>query len=339
MIEVSSLSKYYGEFCAVRDLTFSVDQGQVVGFLGPNGAGKSTTLRILAGFLGATTGDVKIAGHSLRDDPLRAKENIGYMPETSPLYPEMRVAEYLRFRAELKRVDRRKRDDAVDGVIDDTSLEEVRDVLIAELSKGFRQRVGLADALVASPPVLLLDEPTAGLDPNQIRDFRALVARRAEKHTIFVSTHILSEVEATCSRCIVIARGEMVASGSIDEVKRLRRPSGIRLRVRGARDAIESKIRRVEGVREVTAADTTTTETRTFEVAFANALAGDAVTEEIVRALASDNFGVLEVHPIVPSLEQAFSELTVDEASLAATRATSPATKSTPSAKKKKARR
>lgn len=339
MIEVSSLSKYYGEFCAVRDLTFSVDQGQVVGFLGPNGAGKSTTLRILAGFLGATTGDVKIAGHSLRDDPLRAKENIGYMPETSPLYPEMRVAEYLRFRAELKRVDGKKRNDAVDGVIDDTSLGEVRDVLIGQLSKGFRQRVGLADALVASPPVLLLDEPTAGLDPNQIRDFRALVARRAQKHTIFVSTHILSEVEATCSRCIVIARGEMVASGSIEEVKRLRRPSGIRLRVRGSREAVEAKLRKVDGVREVTGLEASKPDVRAYEVAFANALAGDDVTEQIVKALAADAFGVLEVQPIVPSLEQAFSELTVDEASVAASVAAPGPTKTSTPAKKKKARR
>jgi ABC-2 type transport system ATP-binding protein len=331
MIEVSNLSKYYGEFCAVRDLSFSVERGQVVGFLGPNGAGKSTTLRILAGFLGASTGDVTIAGHSLRDDPLRAKEKIGYMPETSPLYPEMRVGEYLRFRAELKRVEREARAKAIDRVIEDTSLGEVRDVLIGQLSKGFRQRVGLADALVGSPPVLLLDEPTAGLDPNQIRDFRALVARRAEAHTIFVSTHILSEVEATCSRAIVIARGEMVASGSIDEVKRLRRPSGIRLRLRGERKAIEAVLNRVDGVKSSSASDEAGV-VKVFEVTFTEPQKSEAITERLVSAVASASIGVIEVVPIVPSLEQAFSELTVDEVA-------APKPKAESVAKKKKAKK
>jgi ABC-2 type transport system ATP-binding protein len=306
MIEVEKLTKLYGDFVAVRELSFGVAKGEVVGFLGPNGAGKSTTLRILAGFLGATSGDVRIAGHSIVDESLLAREKIGYMPETAPLYTEMRVSEYLAFRAELKGVPSRDRKAAIARAMSDAGLADRERTVIGQLSKGYRQRVGLADALVASPPLLLLDEPTAGLDPNQIREFRALIRRLAEEHTIVVSTHILSEVEATCTRGIVIARGALVAEGSIDELRALRRSRGVRVRVRGDTKAALPVLRAIAGVAEVEREKGE----GSLVVTFAEADGGDRVTEEVVAALVGNKLGVLEVSPVVPSLEQVFSDLT-----------------------------
>lgn len=232
MIHVERLSKTYGgPRYAVRDVSFRVERGEVVGFLGPNGAGKSTTLRIIAGFLGATEGKVRIDGHDVVDEPLKAREKIGYMPEAAPLYPEMRVAEYLSYRAELKGVRRRERGASVLRAMEQARVSDVANKLIGHLSKGYRQRVGLADALVARPPILILDEPTAGLDPNQIRDVRDLVRKLGEEHAVLVSTHILPEVEAICDRAVVIAKGKLVAEGSIDELRELRRSRGAKIRV------------------------------------------------------------------------------------------------------------
>jgi ABC-2 type transport system ATP-binding protein len=233
MIEVEHLSKQYGAHLAVDDISFQVNQGEIVGFLGPNGAGKSTTLRILAGFLGATSGRVRIAGHDIADEPMEARAALGYMPETSPLYPEMRVVEYLSFRAELTRVPRRARREAVARAMRDAGVDHVAGAIIGQLSKGYRQRVGLAGALVGDPPLLILDEPTAGLDPNQIREVRALVRRLGRDRTVFLSTHILPEVEATCTRALVIARGRLAAEGTIEEIRALRRSSGLRVTARG----------------------------------------------------------------------------------------------------------
>ena len=233
MIEVDKLTVSYGSFRAVDRVSFSVQAGEIVGFLGPNGAGKSTTLRVLAGFLGATSGAVRIAGIDVAEDSQRARARIGYMPEMSPLYPEMRVGEYLRFRAELKKVPRASRKEAVRTAMAEARVDDFEEVMIGHLSKGYRQRVGLADALVASPPLLILDEPTAGLDPNQIREVRSLIQKLGKDRTVLLSTHILSEVEATCSRAVVINRGRLVAEGSIDEIRAMRRPSGVRFVVRG----------------------------------------------------------------------------------------------------------
>jgi ABC-2 type transport system ATP-binding protein len=308
MIEVSHLSKSCGAFLAVSDVTFRVDRGEVVGFLGPNGAGKSTTLRIVAGFLGATRGRVTIAGHDMATHSLEARSKLGYMPETSPLYPEMRVEEYLGFRAELKGVARSKRATAIGRAVEDAGLTDVRKAIIGELSKGFRQRVGLADALVASPPLLILDEPTAGLDPNQIREVRTLIRRLADDHTILLSTHILSEVEATCSRGLVIARGKLVAEGTIEELRKLRRASGLSLRVRGDKKAARTAATKVPGVRAVTAklADGVVR----LEVELEGDAELDGTAERVVSALCRADLGVLEVSPMTVSLEQVFSELT-----------------------------
>lgn len=316
MIEVRNLSKYYGDFHAVRGISFRVDKGEVVGFLGPNGAGKSTTLRILVGFLGATTGEATVNGHSVIDEPLKARECIGYMPEMAPLYPEMRVREYLGFRAELKGVRRGARADAVAGAVKDAGLEGRESTLIRELSKGFRQRVALADALVANPPLLILDEPTAGLDPNQIREVRALIARLAQrKQTILVSTHILSEVEAMCTRAVVIARGKLVAEGTLEELRSLGggepskggRPRGLRIRVREDADDAAEVVRAEPGVASVDV------DADALVVKLEPNASSDDVVEGAVRALVEADFGVLEAASTERSLEQIFGELTADD--------------------------
>jgi len=219
MIEVEKLTKWYGRTLALDEATFRVEMGQIVGFLGPNGAGKSTTLRILTGYLPATSGQARVGGHSCLMESLAVRSLVGYMPENVPLYPEMRVEEYLTFRAGLKGVTGGKRRAAVDRVIERCWLKEVRRRLVGQLSKGYRQRVGLAEAIIADPKVLILDEPTIGLDPTQIGETRRLIKSLGESHTILLSSHILPEVEKTCSHLVIIASGRIAAAGSVEELR------------------------------------------------------------------------------------------------------------------------
>jgi ABC-2 type transport system ATP-binding protein len=219
VIHVSNLTKYYGDYAAIRNVSFEVPKGQVVGFLGPNGAGKSTTMRILAGYLTATSGRATIAGFDVFWQPVEVRRHIGYMPENCPLYPEMRVVEYLRFRAGIKGLHGGEAKKRVEYVLDRCWVRDVRRQLIGTLSKGYRQRVGLADVLLNNPPVLILDEPTAGLDPGQIRETRKLIRELGQEHTILLSTHILSEVEVTCDQAIIINRGQVVAAGRLVDLK------------------------------------------------------------------------------------------------------------------------
>ena len=308
MIRARRLSKDYGAFRAVKDLSFEVHPGEVVGFLGPNGAGKSTTLRMLSGFLGATSGEAWVNGFSVIDEGDKARESLGYMPESSPLYPEMRVREYLSFRAELKRVPRAKRASNLRRSLEAANLVEVADVLIGQLSKGFRQRVGIADALVANPPLLILDEPTAGLDPNQIREVRALIEELSEEHTILLSTHILSEVEAVCSRAVVIARGELVADGTLEELRALQKPKGVSVRVRGGEAEVKQTLRQVSGVKKVSVERYDQSSVRA-SVAFNDPELGEVSVEQCVAALCEAKLGVLEVQP-QSGLEHVFAKLT-----------------------------
>ena len=225
-IEAVNLSKRYGDIEAVSDLCFEIQPGEVVGFLGPNGAGKTTSMRMLTGYLPASNGTARIDGHDIFRDPMAARRAIGYLPETPPLYPEMRVEGYLGFVARLKDVPRKRRRGAVDHAIERCGLAEVRRRVIADLSKGFRQRVGLAQAIVHDPPVLILDEPTVGLDPIQVREIRSLIAdltspdQGATRHTVILSTHILNEVEAICQRIILINRGRKVIDQPLAELTR-----------------------------------------------------------------------------------------------------------------------
>ncbi len=219
MISVRNLTKYYGAYAAVRDVSFELPRNKVDGFLGHNGAGKSTTMRILAGYLAATSGAASVDGVDVFWSPVEARRRIGYMPESSPLYPDMRVDEYLFYRAGIKGLHGRRASQAVRTCGDRCWLSGVRTQLIGTLSKGFRQRVGLADALLSDPPVLILDEPTAGLDPTQIRETRQLIRDLGRQHTVLLSTHILSEVEAACDRAIIINRGQVAAAGTLAELR------------------------------------------------------------------------------------------------------------------------
>jgi ABC-2 type transport system ATP-binding protein len=311
MISVQKLVKRYDGHLAVDALSFDVQKGEVVGFLGPNGAGKSTTLRILAGFLGLTSGKVTVCGHDIQDEPHEAKKKLGYMPEAVPLYPEMRVAEYLSFRAELKGVPRGQRVSSVDDAMQKANVADVANMTVGKLSKGYRQRVGLADALVAKPPLLILDEPTAGLDPNQIREVRDVIRALGKEHTVLLSTHILSEVEQSCSKVVVIAKGKLVAAGTLAEVQKKRRPRGVEILLRGdgarARDELE-RAGDAAKVRIEAAGDLS----RVF-CTWNKKLDPDAIgaaTERAVAALIGAGQSIREVRPIGSSLEEVFVELT-----------------------------
>ncbi len=220
MISVQGLTKRYGQTEAIRNLSFTVDRGEIVGFLGRNGAGKSTTMRILCGYLPADEGEVRIAGFDIHGESLKARARIGYLPENVPLYPEMRVGEYLSYRAALKGVRSRRIAEKVEDAAALCNVTAVMGKLIGTLSKGYRQRVGLADALVNEPDILILDEPTIGLDPEQIREIRTLIRRLAGRHTILLSSHILSEVETTCSRLLILDKGRIAATGTPDELRK-----------------------------------------------------------------------------------------------------------------------
>jgi ABC-2 type transport system ATP-binding protein len=312
VISVQHLVKRYGTKVAVDDLSFEVEKGEVVGFLGPNGAGKSTTLRIVAGFLGATSGCVRVAGHDIDNESFEARQKLGYMPEAVPLYPEMRVQEYLAFRAELKRVPRSARVGRVGDAMKLANVADVANVVIGHLSKGYRQRVGLADALVAAPSLLVLDEPTAGLDPNQIREVRSVVRELGKDRTVLLSTHILSEVEASCSRVVVIAKGKLVAAGTMEEIAKKRRSVGLSIVARGSgEEAALAVVRAISGVAKATAEsrDELVSIRATWSKKLDDAAAARAA-EEAVAALASAGFAIREVVPAKSTLEEVFGELT-----------------------------
>jgi ABC-2 type transport system ATP-binding protein len=315
VIEVEGLTKDYGTVVAVRDVSFSVGRGEVVGFLGPNGAGKSTTLRILAGFLGATSGKVRVNGHDLSEASLLARASLGYMPEAAPLYTELRVREYLEFRARLKRVPRPKRAASVERAMERANLREVSETTIGHLSKGFRQRVGLADALVADPPLLILDEPTAGLDPNQVREVRALIKELATDHTVLLSTHILSEVEATCQRALVIDHGRLVAQGTLEELSRGRRSTTLLVVARDADGTASVFLGEQPGVAEVeTLAGVALADGYArLRVVLADGETALNAGERLLRALVTANIDVASLTPETATLEQVFAELTRDD--------------------------
>ena len=310
MIEAERLTKDYGTVLAVEELSFRVGTGEVVGFLGPNGAGKSTTLRMLAGFLAPTRGRVLLHGFDMQTEPLAARRRLGYLPEASPLYPELKVREYLGFRAELKRVPRRERRQAVGRAMERAHVADVAETLIAHLSKGYRQRVGLADALVSSPPLLILDEPTAGLDPNQIREVRALLRELGRDHTILLSTHILSEVEAVCDRALVIDRGKLVAEGTIASLLSRGRAVSLALVVRDPESRSEALARAIAGVRRVRSAPGTSPELVELELELDTPELVGPVTEAVTQALVAANLGLRAIGPGKASLEQVFAALT-----------------------------
>jgi ABC-2 type transport system ATP-binding protein len=256
MIDVKHLTKWYGRTLAVDDISFHVDAGNVVGFLGPNGAGKTTTLRILTCFIPASRGSATVAGLNVFSESVEVRRRVGYMPENVPLYPEMRVREYLFFRSALREIPRKQRSSAVDRVVEQCWLSKPEDVSnrrMDQLSRGYRQRVGLADILLHDPPVLVLDEPTIGLDPAQVREMRNLIRSLGESHTVILSSHILAEVEQICSQLIIISGGKLVAEGSPNELRqRVTGPSRLIVELQGAEPGeMAADIKTIDGVLEV----------------------------------------------------------------------------------------
>ena len=311
MIEVSHLTKTYGRHLAVDDVSFTVEDGQICGLLGPNGAGKSTIMNILSGYLSATGGLVTVAGHPLPEEADAAKACVGYLPEQPPLYPEMTVEEYLLFAAELKGVKRADRKEQVRKAAHRTGLDNVMPRLIRSLSKGYRQRVGIAQALLGSPKLIILDEPTVGLDPAQVVEIRKLIRELGKAHTVILSSHILSEVQAVCSRVLILSKGALVAEGTPEQLSEKLSP-GIRLRVTalGSSDTVLPVVEAVPGITEVQLVSEADGE-MTFTAETADTTDRRA---EVSRALSEAGCTVLELTAENRSLEEVFLALTGETA-------------------------
>jgi len=310
MIQVNGVTKRYGPATAVKNVSFEVERGEIVGFLGPNGAGKTTTMRILTGFLPPTEGAARVAGFDVVEQPLEVKSRIGYLPETPPLYPEMEVDSYLDFVARLKGIASADIPARIDNVLDRCSLGDVRGKLTGKLSKGYRQRVGLAQALIHSPDVLILDEPTSGLDPKQIIEVRELIHHLAGEHTIILSTHILSEVSETCSRIIIIADGKIEASDTPDRlIARLQQGAAAQIEIDGPVDQIEAKLAAITGVAGVArGADANGRSIWNVE-----SEKGTDVRNDLARAVVESGWGLYGLRASGMSLEQVFLKLTAAE--------------------------
>ena len=308
MIQVENLIKRYAGGEAVRGITFSVEKGEVVGFLGPNGAGKSTTMRMLTGYLPPTDGRIEVAGAKLPKESLLVRQRIGYMPENVPLYPEMRVEEFLEYRGRLKRVTRGEITHRVGLVLDQCGLTDVRGKIIGSLSKGFRQRVGLADALVHNPMLLILDEPTAGLDPHQIRSFRELIKELGKDRTILLSTHILSEVEMVCRRAIIINKGKIEASDTLANLEKRVQAGALQIEVKADPVVAKEKLTKIAEVSLVTELNRAG-DWISFEV---TAAPGKDIRGEVDGLIKREQWPLREFRREKARLEDVFVELTQD---------------------------
>ena len=310
MIEAISLAKHYGSLVAIQDVSFTVEKGEIVGFLGPNAAGKTTTMRILTGYMPPTSGTARIAGFDVVEQPLEVRRRIGYLPENVPLYEDMTVRDYLSYMGTLRGVPRRDLSRRVAEVMDAVKLDDCADTLIFKLSKGYRQRVGLAQALVHKPEVLILDEPTVGLDPGQVIEVRQLIKSLGGQHTVILSTHILSEASAVCGRVIIIHEGRIVAADTPENLtRRLRGSQRILLEVRGPADEVASLVRSVEGVVHVEASKN---QDGTANIVV-DAVPDRDVRESIAGAVVNAGWGLRQLQPVGMSLEDVFLKLTRDE--------------------------
>jgi len=310
MIEVERLTKHYGPVTAIRDVSFSVAPGQIVGFLGPNGAGKSTTMRILACFMPASTGSARVAGYDVFRESLEVRRRIGYLPENVPLYSEMRVGPYLEFVAEVKGVSRSDRRRRVADVMDRCRVADVQNRLIGTLSKGYRQRVGLAQAIVSDPEVLILDEPTIGLDPRQITEIRSLIKSLAGQHTVILSTHILPEVSMVCSGVIIINKGAIVAQGPIDSLVDQFFPTArVEVEIVGPPPAVRDRIRGISGVLSVEDQMVANGAARYV----VEAARGRDVRAEIFKLAAQQQWDLLELRRVGMTLEEVFIRIVAGE--------------------------
>jgi ABC-2 type transport system ATP-binding protein len=316
MIKVDGVTKRYARNVAVDNISFEVQKGEIVGFLGPNGAGKTTTMRVLTCFLPPTAGSAQVAGFDVASQSMEVKKRIGYLPETPPLYPEMEVVEYLEFVGRLKGLPGDTLSKRVDEVMERCAVTDVRSKLISKLSKGYRQRVGLAQAIIHNPDVLILDEPTAGLDPKQIIETRSLIKNLAGEHTIILSTHILPEVEQTCQKVIIISKGKLVATDTVENLtNRLRGTESIAVEVEG-RDGeaeqpnVQQRLEQVSGVSRVIQK-----ESRNGRLLYeVESIQGRSVRADVARAVVESGWNLLELRPVAISLEDIFLQLTSSEA-------------------------
>ena len=308
MIEINNLVKKYGDHVAVDNLSLKVEPGKIYGFLGPNGAGKSTTMNIITGYLGATSGEVKINGFDIFTQPEEAKKCVGYLPEIPPLYIDMSVVEYLDFVAELKKLDKKNRKNYVKEAMDTTGITEVSGRMIRNLSKGYKQRVGLAQAILGYPEVIILDEPTVGLDPMQIIEIRNLIKKLGENHTVILSSHILTEISAVCDHVFIISKGKLVASDSTEML--LSEMSGeqeISLTIKGDAEAVANSVKDIENVTNVNICDASEEGTSLLIV---TAKKKSDVREHVFEKVISCNAVILEMKTVSKSLEDVFLELT-----------------------------
>ena len=310
MIEVQHLTKQYGPFTAVDNISFTVQRGEILGFLGPNGAGKTTTMRVLTGYMPPTDGKAVVAGYDVLEQPIEAKRRTGYLPETPPLYPDMTVREYLTFCARIKGVAAAGRTSRINTVMERTRIADMAKRHCGKLSKGYRQRVGLAQALLHNPDVLILDEPTAGLDPKQIIETRKLIRELAGDHTIVLSTHILPEVSQTCQRVVIINKGRVVAVDTPENLTaQLRGAETMYVQVDAQGADVAAALTTVPGVTRVAAADMRTG-SGAFEVASER---GRDIRRELAREIVNRGWGLLELRPMRLSLEEVFLQVTTDE--------------------------
>mgnify|MGYP000168757026 CR=1 FL=1 len=312
MIEVKNLTKRYGNHLAVDHLNFTVESGKIYGFLGPNGAGKSTTMNIMTGYLGATEGQVLIDGHDILKEPEEAKKNIGYLPEIPPLYMEMTVREYLEFAAELKGIKKDKRESQIEEVIRLAKLRDVENRLIQNLSKGYRQRVGLAQALIGNPKVLILDEPTVGLDPKQIIEIRTLIRKLGKNHTVILSSHILSEVQAVCDKIIVINEGKVVANDTEEHLsQKLSGEHKLTAKIQGDKDKIVRAMQGIKGVEKVICDASHKDGVNDIRI---EAKEGVDIRRDVFETVVKNGWYMLELKTSELSLEDIFLKLTMGEA-------------------------
>lgn len=308
MVTASHLHKTFGRFTAVKDATFSVEKGEIVGFLGPNGAGKTTTMKMLTGYLPPTAGTAQIAGHDILDEPLESRRHLGYMPENVPLYEDMRVYEYLQYRARLKGICGSSVRQQIGWAMERCGLEARRKDLIRTLSKGYRQRTGLADALLGNPDLLILDEPTNGLDPNQIRQIRELIRSLAEEHTVILSTHILSEVEMICNKVIIIDQGEIKAADTPANLTHGLRAAGrVSIEYKGELDCVVQELEAFAPVKKVIVEDTLPGGWNRLIV---RAEPGTDTREKAAAIIAAHGYPMRHIYRHIPSLEDVFVEMT-----------------------------
>lgn len=305
MIEINNLVKKYGDHVAVDDLSLTVEPGKIYGFLGPNGAGKSTTMNIITGYLGATSGEVKINGHDIFKKPEEAKKCIGYLPEIPPLYVDMTVREYLDFVAELKKLEKSLRKRYVEEAMETTGITDVANRMIRNLSKGYRQRVGFAQAILGYPEIIILDEPTVGLDPKQIIEIRELIKKLGEKHTVILSSHILTEISAVCDHVFIISKGKLVASDATENLVSLM--SGAQEIEVTVRTDVANAQKELAAISEISKVEVKNEDAGELVV---YAKKGADVREDVFRTLAEKHFAVLEMHTIEKSLEDVFLEIT-----------------------------